>query len=172
MLPSIPNGMAQSYATAKAKLNAINQLSVSRCGVSLSSLSNLITASEQANALSMSTFADQFSDMKLYTAAAGMEEDYEAKRTIGGVCGLLKDITSGEFMQELLDAVDGIEEAVMNGQCHLLSGLINAASVALAAFDELLDGASRVNDSLSQLAKDIMEKVSKIMMMIARLLVV
>tara|TARA_B100000700_G_scaffold311500_2_gene393624 strand:+ start:86906 stop:88333 length:1428 start_codon:yes stop_codon:yes gene_type:complete len=166
MLPSIPNGMAQSYATAKAKLDSINNLSVSTCGVSLSSLRNMVAASEQANSLKMTTFADQFSDMKLYSAASGMEEDAEAKRTIGGVGRLLKDITSGKFSQELLDSIDSIEGAVRNGQCALLSGLISAARSALDFFDELVDGTSRVNDGLSQLGKDIMEKVSKIMMMI------
>lgn len=166
MLPSIPNGMSQSYATAKARIDAVNGLSVSTCGVSLSGLRSLVDASEQANKVKMTSFADNFSDMKLYAAASGMEEDFEAKRTVGGICWLLKDLTSGEFLQELLDAIGDVEDAVRNGLCAQLGSLINAAQNALSAFDELLDGASRVNSSLSQLGKDIMERVSKIMMMI------
>lgn len=166
MLPSIPNGMAQGYATAKAKLQSIAGLSESNCGVSLANLQERVEVSERANALKMTVFADQFSDMKLYSAAAGMEEDAEAKRTIGGVCGLLKDITSGALMKELLDAVDNLEDGVRGSQCSLLGSLIQAVIDALSDLDELLDGATKVNDSLSQLAKDIMTKVSKIMMMI------
>ncbi|MDK1290218.1 hypothetical protein [Pseudoalteromonas umbrosa] len=170
MLPSIPNGMSQSYAAARGTLTAINNSSVATCGMSLTELERSVSQSENSNTLSMSEFAEQFSDMKIFSVAAGLEEDFTAKSLIGGVCGLMKDITSGALLQEFLDAINAIERAIMDRACDQLAQLIAAATEALSVFDELVAGIAAVAKSIAQLAQDIMNKVSKVMMMIGSVL--